>query len=299
MTGAAVVPAPDALPTVVLLGDELVPATEARISPFDRGFLFGDGVYEMVRTFDRRPVAMDAHVARLRRGLVEIGITGFDAGTYASIVDRLLDAEGLADAGVYLQVTRGVEIPRRHVPGDIARPTVFAYATPLPPLDALATIERSALVLVPDDRWHRPDIKSLNLLANVLAASRAHDLGADEAVLHRHGLVSEGSHSSIVAIVDDVLVAPTTAAAPSILPGTMRPLVFAAARELGLAAAERPLRVEDLRRASEIGVASSRRLLHEAASLDGRPVPGGPWMARLLDTMVRSIRSAPPPRIPS
>lgn len=277
-------------PTVVLLGDEVVPVAEARISPFDRGFLFGDGVYEMVRTFERVPVAMDAHVARLRRGLAETGIVGFDAASYPGIAERLLDAEGLADAGIYLQVTRGVEIPRRHVPGAIERPTVFAYATPLPALDALATIERSALVLVPDDRWHRTDIKSLNLLANILAAQRAHDLGADEAVLHRDGLVSEGSHSSIVAIVDGVLVAPTTSAAPAILPGTMRPLVFDAARAVGLPTAGRPLRVSDLRRATEIGVASSRRLLHEATSLDDRPLPGGPWMSRILDTMLRSIR---------
>ena len=120
-------------PTLVLLGDDLVPVADARISPFDRGFLFGDGVYEMVRTFGRHPVAMAAHVARLRHGLAELGIDGFDAGTYPGIVDRLLDAEGLVDAGVYLQVTRGVEIPRRHAPGRIDRPTVFAYATPLPP----------------------------------------------------------------------------------------------------------------------------------------------------------------------
>ncbi len=281
--------APASGPTVVLLGDDLVPVADARISPFDRGFLFGDGVYEMVRTFERHPVAMKAHVARLRHGLAELEIAGFDAGAYPGIVDRLLDAEELVDAGVYLQVTRGVEIPRRHSPGRIDRPTVFAYATPLPPLASMTTIARSALVLAPDDRWHRTELKSLNLLANVLAARHAEAEGADEAVLHRDGLVSEGSHSTIVAIVDGVLVAPSVSAAPAILPGTMRSLVLDAARKLDLPIAERHLRVADLRRATEIGIASSRRLLHQASSLDGRLLPDGPWMPRLLDTMVRSI----------
>lgn len=287
MTHPGNAPAPG--PTLVLLDDALVPVADARISPFDRGFLFGDGVYEMVRTFGRHPVAMEAHVARLRHGLAELGIDGFDAGTYPGIVDRLLDAEGLVDAGVYLQVTRGVEIPRRHAPGRIDRPTVFACATPLPPLASLTRIARSALVLAPDDRWHRTDLKSLNVLANVLAARYAETLGADEAVMHRDGLVSEGSHSTIVAIVDGVLVAPSVSAAPAILPGTMRSLVLDAARDLGLPVEERHLRVADLQRATEIGIASSRRLLHEASTLDGRPLPGGRWMGRLLDTMVRSI----------
>lgn len=276
-------------PSFVLLGDRIVPADQATISPFDRGFLFGDGVYEMVRTFDRLPVAMDAHIARLARSLHEIGIEGFDAERYRDIVPRLLDAEGIVDAGVYLQITRGVERPRRHVPGKNLVPTVFGFATPLPPLNDLIEIETTEAILVPDDRWMRTDLKSLNILANILAAMRGRDSGADEVVLHRDGLVSEGSHSSVVALIDGILVVPPATGAPAVLPGTMSTLVIEAAGRIGLPVSQRHLRVDELRDASEIGISSSRRLLHEVSRLDGRQPSGGPWMGRLFASMVGSI----------
>lgn len=276
-------------PSFALLGDEVVPAEQASISPFDRGFLFGDGVYEMVRTFERRPVAMDAHVARLARSLREIGIEGFDAERYREIVPRLLDAEGLVDAGVYLQVTRGVERPRRHAPGNDLVPTIFGFASPLPPLESLVAVESTEVILVPDDRWMRTDLKSLNTLANILAAMRGRESGADEVILHRDGLVSEGSHSSVVALVQDVLIVPSPTRAPSVLPGTMSTLVIEAAGRIGLPIHHGPLSVDRLRGATEIGISSSRRLLHEVSSLDDRKLPGGSWMSRLFASMVDSI----------
>ena len=288
-------------PTVTLLDEKIVPVDDARISPFDRGFLFGDGVYEMVRTFDGVPVEMDAHVRRLARSLRETRIEGFDARRFHDIVPRLLEAERLTDAGVYLQVTRGAERPRRHVPGDGIRPTVFAFASPLPPLRDLATIESTDVVLVPDDRWSRTDVKSLNVLANVLSAMQARDRNAGEAILHRDGLVSEGTHSTVIAILDGVLIAPSITAAPSILPGTMRRLILDAGRKIGIPVTEGPLRADRIHSATEIGIASSRRLLHQVARLDDRPLPGGPWMRRLLASMVDSIGDsiAGPGRLPA
>ena len=276
-------------PSFVLLDDQVHPAEQASISPFDRGFLFGDGVYEMVRTFDRRPVAMDAHVDRLARSLRETGIRGFDAGRYREIVPLLLDAEGLVDAGIYLQVTRGVERPRRHVPGPGLVPTIFGFAVPLPSLRTLEAIESIEVTLEPDDRWMRVDLKSLNILANIMAATRGRESGADEVILHRDGLVSEGSHSSVVALVRDTLIVPSPSAAPFVLPGTMVTLVIEAADRLGLPVQQRPLRVDELRGAAEIGIASTRRLLHEVSRLDGRKPSGGPWMGRLFASMVDSI----------
>ena len=288
-------------PTVTLLDEKIVPVEDARISPFDRGFLFGDGVYEMVRTFDGVPVEMDAHVQRLARSLRETRIEGFDARRFHDIVPRLLEAERLTDAGVYLQVTRGAERPRRHVPGNEIRPTVFAFASPLPPLRELATIESTDVVLVPDDRWGRTDVKSLNVLANVLSAMQARDRGAGEAILHRDGLVSEGTHSTVIAILDGVLTAPSITAAPTILPGTMRSLILDAGRKIGIPVSEGPLRADRIHSATEIGIASSRRLLHQVGRLEGRPLPGGPWMSRLLASMVDSIGDsiAGPGRLPA
>lgn len=276
-------------PSFVLLDDRVVPVEQASISPFDRGFLFGDGVYEMVRTFDRRPVAMDAHVHRLSRSLRETGIRGFDADRYREIVPLLLDAEGLVDAGIYLQITRGVERPRRHVPGPDLVPTIFGFAIPLPSLRSLGDIESIEVTLEPDDRWMRADLKSLNILANIMAATRGRESGADEVILHRDGLVSEGSHSSVVALVRDTLVVPSPTAAPCVLPGTMATLVIEAADRLGLPVQQRSLRVDELRNAAEIGIASTRRLLHQVSRLDGRSPSGGPWMARLFASMLDSL----------
>ena len=276
-------------PTLALIGEEIVPVEEARVSPFDRGFLFGDGVYEMVRTFDGFPVAMDAHVRRLERSLRQTRIDGFDARRFHDIVPQLLDAERLGNAGVYLQVTRGVEHPRRHVPGDGIRPTVFAFASPLPALKELKTIESTDVILAPDDRWGRTDVKSLNVLANVLSAMQARADGADEAILHRDGLVSEGTHSTVIAVLDGALIAPSITAAPTILPGTMRGLVLDAAGKIGLPVEEGPLRVDRIHHAAEIGIASSRRLLHQVDRIGGRSLQGGPWMSRLLASMVDSI----------
>jgi D-alanine transaminase len=296
MTRSSSPAVPTVAPTMALLGDgrhdEIVPVADARISPFDRGFLFGDGVYESTRVFAGHPVALDAHVARLERSLCELDITGFDATSYRTIIDRLLEAEGVRDASVYLQVTRGSEIPRRHVPGGSLAPTVFAFATPMGPLESITTIETVDATLAPDDRWMRTDIKSVNLLANVMAAMRGHANGAAETILHRDGLVSEGTHSTILAVIDGELVAPAITAAPSILPGTMRPLVLEAAQAAGIPIRERAMAVAELRAATEIGIASSNRLLHAVGRLDGRPIAGGPWMQRLLDTMVGSIRAA-------
>jgi D-alanine transaminase len=283
---------PNLWPRQVLLGDTLVPAHEARISPFDRGFLFGDGVYEMVRVFDRVPLSIHAHQERLATSLLETGISGFDASRYSSIVDQLLIAEDLRDACVYLQVTRGCEIPRQHVPHAPLDPTIFAYAVPSPSLADLTGPVSTTVILRPDDRWQRCDLKTIGLLPNVMAAALAIDAGSSEAVLHRDGLISEGSHSNVLASVDGAIVTPQVGAFRGILPGTMLALAIESARAAGIPVECRPLSVSEFLRADEIAITSSRRILHSISAIDGRSLPGGPLFTRLFDRMIDSIAAA-------
>ena len=283
---------PNPRPPVVLLGDTLVSVDEARISPFDRGFLFGDGVYEMVRVFDRIPLSMHAHQDRLAKGLSETGITGFDARRYSSIVERLLEAEDLRDACVYLQITRGCEIPRRHVPSHELTPTIFAYALPSPPLSDLEAPDITTAILRPDERWHRCNLKTIGLLPNVMAATEADHAGSTEAILYRDGLISEGSSSNVMASLNGAIITPKFGDFQNILPGAMLDFAIESARAIGIPVECRPLSVDELLQADEVAITSSRRILHSISALDGRSIPGGSVFARVFDRMTASIADA-------
>ena len=140
-------------PAVVYLNGKVVPFQDANINVLDRGFLFGDGVYELVRVFSDVPLAMDAHVQRLGASLDAIGISGFDPLEYHTIVTKLLAATQLRDACVYLQVTRGGGPTRDHLPSEGTPPTVFAMATPCSSVDTLDLPQQTRAILCPDERW--------------------------------------------------------------------------------------------------------------------------------------------------
>lgn len=260
---------------LVWLNGRTLDARDASISPFDRGFLFGDGVYEVVRYFAGCAVDLNRHVERLRRSLEITRIVGFEPEDLPSIGRTLLGESSLEDAMLYLQVTRGVEIPRSHVPASPLRPTVFAYAAPAPSLDAMRGPEARPVRTAPDWRWRRGDIKAVSLLANVLAMMTAEDDGADEAILIDDGLVAEGARTNVFLVRDGAVVTPPLNERPAILHGVTRARTIETARDAGLDVEERPVRVEELRRADEIFITSTRRLIDAAVEVDGRPVGDG------------------------
>ncbi|MCA9285088.1 MAG: aminotransferase class IV, partial [Phycisphaerales bacterium] len=165
----------------VWLNGRLVAPEQATISVLDRGFLFGDGVYELVRFFGGVGVGMAAHLARLRASLAQSRIEGFAAEELPRICTALLESAGLADGSVYIQVTRGAGATRHHVPSPELRPTVFASAAALPPLDALRGPDGLRAILQEDRRWQRCSIKTTSLMGNILALMDADDADADEA----------------------------------------------------------------------------------------------------------------------
>jgi D-alanine transaminase len=241
------------MPTVYLNGSYL-PADRAHLSALDRGFVFGDGVYEVWRVVNGRLFEAERHRERLERGLRELRIgppDGADADALRAIAERLLRENGLLEghATFYLQVTRGAA-PRTHqFPPAGTRPTVFAYTGALKPLEQERRTGARAITR-PDVRWLRCDIKTVQLLPNVLAKQAALEAGAFEAIFVRDGVATEGTHSNLFVVLDGELrTHPTN---NLILLGVTRDVVLELARELGIVVREEPVRAEELRRAEEL-----------------------------------------------
>lgn len=260
--------------TLVYLNGEFLPLHEAKVSVMDRGFLFGDGVYEVIPVYGGKPLRLPEHLTRLANSLAAIRMQPpLAAADWSSIFGRLI--QGSYDQSIYLQVTRGVAPKRDHaIPADVA-PTVFAMCTPIAPLP----IEGIRAVTVNDIRWLRCDIKAITLLANVLLKQDALDAGATEAVLVRDGFAVEGAASNLFALIDGTLVTPPKGR--ELLPGVTRDLVLELALENGVAAAERPITAAELKTAREIWLTSSTREIMPVIELDGVPVgtgaPGTLW----------------------
>jgi D-alanine transaminase len=279
----------------VWLNGRVVPLEQAHISPFDRGFLFGDGVYELVRFFDGVGMAMGAHLARLERSLRLVSIEGFSATDAERAMHAALEAEGLRDGAVYLQVTRGAPIVRSHVPPTGLQPTVFAYATPTGPIDALSAPSPIAVSIRPDERWRHCEIKSVSLMGSVLPMLDAAAQGAEEAILVRDGLLSEGGSSNVLVVKAGTLVTPPLDDEPAILHGTVRTLALDAARRAGLRVTERRVLERELHEADELIIASSRRILAGVTRVDGKAFGSGspgPVAHRLLETIREDMRAS-------
>jgi D-alanine transaminase len=274
---------------IVFLNGQFLPLEKATVSPLDRGFLFADAIYEVVRFYRGRPYHLEEHLERMREGLGALRIET-DAGFYSEVARRLLGENGLidADAIVYAQVTRGAA-PRTHAfPPRGTPPTIFAFARASdPPLPGGG----GGAILRPDDRWGRCDIKTVMLLPNVLAAQEAREAGAIDAILVRGGLALEATKANLFALVDGTLR--TAPRGPSILPGVTRGATIAAARRLGIPVEERALTVEEMLGASEVFLASTTLWTHSLARIGdrviGRGLPG-PVAARLKEELQREFR---------
>ncbi len=259
---------------IVHLNGELLPRERAAVSVFDRGFLFGDGVYEGLRSFDGWVIAMDRHVARIRRGLAEARID-WDASQLQRLTDELLAANGIRDAFIYWQVTRGTPGPddpvRTRLPARPMRPTVFGYCVPTPGLATCVEPARVRAATTEDRRWLRGTLKSISLLGNVLAAAEARERVADDAIMVRDGLVGESCTCNVV-VVDALgrMATPSLDSVP-ILAGVTRALL----PEFAPAVESRPVRAVELREAREIVLLGTLTTVASVVELDGRPVGDG------------------------
>ncbi len=274
------------------LDGELMPLGEARVPVLDRGFLFGDAVYEVIPVYAGRPCRMDEHLDRLSASLDATAIPEpCDRAGWRTLLGRLVEANGGGDLALYLQVTRGVAPKRDHAIAPGLEPTVFAMAMPMPPRPAELTERGLAMVTVADSRWARCQIKATTLLANVLHKQQANEQGAEDALLVRDGLVIEATASNVFAVLDGVAVTPPVD--PGMLTGVTRNLVLELAAGAGIETREAALLASDLERASELWLTSSTREVSPVTTLDGRPVgdgrPGPLW--RQIDRLYQEYKA--------
>lgn len=258
----------------VYLDGSFVPLAEARISPLDRGFLFGDGVYEVIPVYSRRPFRQTEHLVRLQDSLNAVRIANpHDIPEWEQIVERLIAAAPWQDQAIYLQITRGVEEKRDHPFPEHVRPTVFAMSMPLTNQPPKVREQGVAAITAQDIRWLRCDIKSLNLLPNVLLRQDAVDAGVTETLLIRDGYLQEGTASNIFMVKQGVILAPPKG--NLMLPGITYDVILELAAMHDISVEIRKISAEELKEADEVWMTSSTKEVLAITTLDGRPVANG------------------------
>jgi len=274
-----------------MIDDRLVPGRDVEAPYRDRGLYFGDGVYEVVRSYDGAIFALEDHLARFERSLREIQIEGVSIEQVRRRVLRAFEQAGLPGAKIYFHITRGSE-PRSHAPTAGLKPNFLLTIGPVP--DATAEKERGVAVSTfPDWRWKRCDIKSLNLLPNVLARIDAEKKGCAEAILvDAAGHITEGAGSAFFAVDADRGVLITRPLGPEILPSITRAHVMEVARRIGLAVEERPLTPDAAAGADELFLAVTTKDIVPVVTFDGATIgPGRPGMVteRLMEAFAELV----------
>ena len=270
---------------IVYFDGRYTPKSEVRISPDDRGFLLGDGIYEVAAAYDGKFVGLDRHMSRLRRSLKESRIDDSVADPLETVFQELLDRNGFGEAGksmVYLQITRGVA-PRTHAfPKTHPRPTVYAYAAPIANMGDLT--RGISAITRPDMRWSRCDIKVISLIANCMANQEAKENGAFEAILIRDGVTLEGTHTSFMAIKGETVY--TAPLSNLILPSITREITLEAAVRAGMDVREEAVKASDLPSMDEMCIAGTTTEVVPIIELDKKPVgtgKPGPVTKQLMD----------------
>ena len=280
-------------PKEVFLNGEWINSEKAFVSVFDRGFLLGDGIYEVTPFYDGKPFRLKDHLDRLQHCLNEIQIE-FDAFSLQEIMLEAVSRSGFfqSDCAVYLQITRGVA-PRTHFFPEQIQPTVLLYAFPA----VLNGFEnKQASVLVSEDlRWHRCDVKSISLMANIKANNQAHSLGLDENLLVRDGFFTEGSHTSVFFVKKHRIF--THPEGPHILSGITRKVILEMCREMDLELSEKALHINELKDVDEVfltgtttQILSVKSMLLNEKEIFNRPETGE-ITRQLQEAFLKLIRS--------
>jgi D-alanine transaminase len=263
----------------VFLNGEFIAADQAKVSVFDRGFLLGDGVYEVIPVYAGRCFRLEGHLLRLQNSLDGVRMTNpLSDLDWQSMIEKLVERNGGGDQSVYLQVTRGVA-PRDHVFPEGVTPTAFAMSNALQAVPADYKLKGIAAITLPDIRWQNCHIKAITLLPNSLLKQQAKDAGAQEALLIRDGYLTEGSASNAYAVIDgQIFTAPKD---EKVLPGITRDLVLELAAKANITVVEQAVSEQQLRDADEIWVSSSTKEVLPVTTLDGvavsSGVPGAVW----------------------
>ena len=274
----------------VYLNGQFLPLAEAKVSVLDRGFVFGDGVYELVPVYSNKPFRLDEHLRRLQGSLDGIRLANpHETDGWRELILRLIELQDFVDQSVYIQVTRGVA-PRDHAFPKGVPPTVFMFAQPLLTSTAQQKAAGVCAVSAVDNRWLRCNIKAISLLANILLRQQAVDVDCAETVMLRDGFLTEGAASNIFVVKDGVLRAPP----PSnlMLTGVTYDVVLELAAANGIPHEVRAITEAEVRRADELWMTSSTKEIMAIVKLDGAPVGAGvPGpLARQMDGLYQTFK---------
>jgi D-alanine transaminase len=255
---------------IVYLNGQYLPLADAKISVMDRGFLFGDGVYEVIPAYSGKLFRLEDHLERLDNSLKSIRLQNPHSHTqWRELLTKLLKKD--LDQSVYLQITRGAAPKRDHAFPQHVTPTVFAMVSNINP----HTDENNGLkaISLEDSRWKLCDTKAITLLANVLLRQAAIEKGCVEAILFKDGYLTEGSASNVFAVIDGVLMTPPRSSA--ILPGITRDVILEIARKNNIPCSEQAISMSELKKASEIWITSSMREIIPIVELDSEIIASG------------------------
>lgn len=259
----------------VIWNNEIVERSEVKIDMEDRGYQFADGIYDVVRAYNGKFFTLDEHVDRLFSSAEKIElILPFTKEELKQLLSKLIQVNEIDTGNVYMQLTRGIGIPRNHsYPDPELVPPVFTATTTLVPRDQIKMDQGMSAIIVPDLRWLRCDIKSTSLLGNIMAKHEAHKKGGDEAILHRDGVVTECSSSNVWMIKNDVIY--THPDGNLVLPGITKLMLLKVARKAGIPVKEEAFTLENLKEADEVFASSTTMEAMPITFIDGNPVGQG------------------------
>jgi D-alanine transaminase len=263
---------------IVFLNGQFIPMSEAKISPMDRGFLFGDGIYEVVPSYNAKLVGFGLHIERMQNGLHAIGIN-LDMGVddWRDIAIKLIEKNGKGNIGLYFHVSRGADVKRFHAYPENIQPTVFAYTFEIPaaPIADKQSVKQYRVASTEDLRWKRCQIKSTSLLGNVMHFQQGHDAGVQETILYnQRNELTEASACNVFIVKNGTVITPPLD--NQLLPGITRHMLLDILRKEGsLQVEERVISMSEVRSADELWLTSSSKEIAPVVELDGKPVGTG------------------------
>ena len=256
------------------LNDIFIPKEEVRISPFDRGFLFGDGVYEVIPVYESKAFVLKDHISRLERSLIQTGINKPKAwNDIPQIIDKLIKKNLFLNQVVYLQVTRGEDVERSHIPDPSIAPTLFLSSSELSINPYRLNPDKPGLdvKIIEDPRWERCDVKAITLLSNIIALREASIEGKDDVIFCIKGKVTEGATSNVFAVFDNSVL--TTPESNQILSGITRKHVLSLLGSKGIETLEKDLSIQNLYEADEVWMTSSTKEIQPVKKIDDKELP--------------------------
>ncbi len=258
----------------VYLNGEFIPANEAKISVMDRGFLFGDGVYEVIPVYNGKLFRLEPHLQRLQYSLSKIRLQlDWSLQQWQQMLETLINKNEGKNLALYLQISRGYAEKRDHRFPEKTLPTIFAMVNPLPPLLTIEEMTPCSAITVEDIRWKNCDIKSISLLGNVLLSQQASESDADESILINNGIATEGSVSNLFIVKDGNIY--SSIKDNRILGGITRELIIELLEKNGQVVTEKEISLDELKNADEIWLTSSTKEIRPVVELDGKAVGNG------------------------